>query len=620
MPKVPTYTIGQQSLRPLEGEQRINVPEGAFGGLAGKALEGAGKSMGTAVDIYAKVQQQLLERTEDATILKFENDLADQIRLGLYEKDPNTSGTPGTNKAPTAPQRKYGFTHLRGESALNEQSNYQKSFKKFADSIGNDLTARGRAKWLAIKQSRLQSANNTLASHAVRELRVYEDEMYKESIESSAADAISFGTDFEPATIESVTSEMAAGRAILKEQSRLHGWSTAVLEAKLKAYDSGVHEGIINNFLAEDQPSLAEQYLKRVVKSDGTTVKDQILENNKPAIVAKIKSRTLQARSKRLVEEIVVDVNDPTPSMTLKEARTRIREQLTKPDQLPLLQATLTRLEKVYSDVSANLAAEEQAAWAQLNKVQDFSQLTPDEQYLIETRSPTALHSWLKTRGAVFADRDVYPQLQELISEAQRGNRKAFETLRNTILERDYGGKLTDAHMDSARKSIKALMDTGSTQLIGNYTADVKHTLQSMFGKSSEAKWTKKQLKFRNWFRAEMNQWSEDFKDQNGSWPTTEEVSKKLFSLSETVSVERDWGLDPKVELDDLPLADVDDIKALLKSADPKKDPTAKEIIHAYYYLQDSDKKEAEKRKTLRNRYKDKNKEIFKAKAMLADD
>lgn len=630
MPKVPQYQLGQQQLRPLEGEQRITVPEGAFGGLMAEQMVKSGKEAKRTVDQVAKFSQVLSERVEDANLLKLENELAEEIRVGLYEtpsKENQVLKKAGVSSFGADQNRTYGFTTLQGQDAMNWQKEYEKRFQKFADSRGEGLGSRGRAKWEAIKHRRLLDANNRMSAHAVKQLGVYEGEQFQAAIEASAADAVSYAGDTTGTSWpETFQAEMKSGVERINKWATLHGWSEDQREAKIDGYVSGIHEGVVDRLLAEDKPSLAEAYLKRGLRGQpGKTVADEILPGNLTKITATIRGETLKTRSLRLTEELVGgDVDSPILTMTQQEARKKIRDKLSGDDQVQLLDATLTRIDRVYSEQTQNALNAERSAWDKLVKVGNLDQLTVDERQLV-MMSPTKLRNFLRL-DPVASDTEAWGEISELITLANGGNVKAASRLRDLNLSKDYGGRLTKTHMDQATKAIRSWGTGKPTPLVGTYTSQVTNVLNSMLGKSSKAKWSSSDKKFGIWFNHEMNIWGADFQDRNGSWPSTKEIDAKLFSLSEQITVEREgvFKLNKVRELDDIPLKSVKDIQTLLKEASPEDhyDPTASEIIHTYSYLEDSSHSDSQKRTYIQNRLKDKRERgrIFEAKSLLKDE
>ena len=149
-----------------------------------------------------------------------------------------------------------GALNVRGEASFTLPEDIDQEYEKVAGTIEAKLgTPEQKAAWSRMKQERGANIALNIRRHVAGEMRTYETTKLKATIEGAQQLAIANALDPRRVGVE-MTRAIDAMRAAAP---RL-GVSQEVLDQQIRAFQSGTHEGVIENLIANDQERAAAAY------------------------------------------------------------------------------------------------------------------------------------------------------------------------------------------------------------------------------------------------------------------------------------------------------------------------------------------------------------------------
>ncbi|WP_167480592.1 D-alanyl-D-alanine carboxypeptidase family protein [Mesorhizobium waimense] len=184
-----------------------------------------------------------------------------------------------------------GFMTLEGRNAVDQRKTFEEEAADKRKEFGAGLSAGAARAYQTASQARLQSVYQQSIVHSAGERKAWFKDASAARVETFANDAlVNFNN---PAT---VTKNIAAGQAELRQQGSLLGWDAATLKQREGDYVSGVHKNITLR-LAQDDAIAAEKYMK--ANADQMTGADQYSLN------ASLETELVAEKSKREAEAIL---------------------------------------------------------------------------------------------------------------------------------------------------------------------------------------------------------------------------------------------------------------------------------------------------------------------------
>lgn len=153
-----------------------------------------------------------------------------------------------------------GFVHAKGSDAVTKPllQDYSKQFDDAANQISETL---GTPQQKALFRKRADVAGlqfqDDLMRHIVREGDVYEEQIFKGASQTEAAN-VSQNWDKPDAVALSITRM----QALVDQRAKTLGWAPEVKEAVMREQMGNLHEGVIDQALANHQYSYAEGWFK----------------------------------------------------------------------------------------------------------------------------------------------------------------------------------------------------------------------------------------------------------------------------------------------------------------------------------------------------------------------
>ena len=153
-----------------------------------------------------------------------------------------------------------GFVHAKGSDAVTKPllQDYSKQFDDAANQISETL---GTPQQKALFRKRADVAGlqfqDDLMRHIVREGDVYEEQIFKGASHTEAAN-VSQNWD-KPDAVALSTTRM---QALVDQRAKTLGWAPEVKEAVMREQMGNLHEGVIDQALANHQYSYAEGWFK----------------------------------------------------------------------------------------------------------------------------------------------------------------------------------------------------------------------------------------------------------------------------------------------------------------------------------------------------------------------
>lgn len=404
MPVVPLYGSRKVGLDKLPGArlQPVDTPEAEGAGLAAAqsqaasldekgALAGAATSeklagLGGAVarvgfSMYDAIQREERDAADETALLTAKNQLADWKAQTLY--DPNAGA----------------FTK-KGKDAFGLPEDVATSYRDAVGTIGQGLTTdKQQRKFQEFAANEWQSVDIQVRRHVYQEIQGYRDGELKSAIGNMADDAI---RNYQDPVL--VGKNLGQIEEAIRSNAPAMGLGPEAIDEQLRAVRSGVHVGVINQLLANDQSGKAQSYFD--------AVKDQIKGDQQDNLAKALETSGLRKQAQTIADTV-------STAGTLSEQLAKVRDMNLDPK---LRDEVEGRLEHTAAIVDrAQREAEERTmrgAYDVLDKTGDVTKIPAADWagFSGGTRSALLSYADKRTRG-VQPDTD-YPTYYGLLQKA----------------------------------------------------------------------------------------------------------------------------------------------------------------------------------------------------------
>src|SRR5919109_3079066 len=150
-----------------------------------------------------------------------------------------------------------GALTVKGKDVLPLHDKVLEAFDAKADEIAKGLSSdEQRVAFQRLRDNRRESIGNTLAAHSMRELERYDADETKGYVDAahSAAIAKIDNPALDPhARMAGVSLELSRGEAAIRGYAQRNGVAPALVEQQVAELRPGVHVGVIDRMLTNDQ-------------------------------------------------------------------------------------------------------------------------------------------------------------------------------------------------------------------------------------------------------------------------------------------------------------------------------------------------------------------------------
>lgn len=248
MPRVPVYQPNQ--VAPVEATgARFRAADN--GGGIGRAISEGFQRVGAAVQNFANVQDEIDLRFDDTMSRKQALDY--QVR---------------------ATEITSSFEMLEGENAPAKRAETEKALKDLRDRLMSSATNPRMRQMLDERLSAYAATNMArVASHSVKQLGVMEDSTDASQAAMSAEEAIASWQDPKLAR-----AHIQTGLAVVERLWQRKGLGADRVTYEKQKYESGIHRGVIDRMLSDDDVDAASVYFDAHL--DDMTAGDEIAAAN----------------------------------------------------------------------------------------------------------------------------------------------------------------------------------------------------------------------------------------------------------------------------------------------------------------------------------------------------
>lgn len=226
------------------------------------------------IALFTKMQDDERKAADETALLKAQNQLSEWTNQTLY--DPNN-----------------GAFAKKGQDALPLPEQVREGFTQKASEIGAALsTPEQRSGWARMQEREWESIDLQVRRHVFGEMQSYRAGELKAAVANS--------TD---AAIRSAQDPLLVGEHLAKAVTAIHavgpslGLGKEAIEEQVRATQTGVHIGVINQLLALDQDKNAAEYFAHV--------KDQIAGDRLDQVQKAIEAGNLRGESQRTADKII---------------------------------------------------------------------------------------------------------------------------------------------------------------------------------------------------------------------------------------------------------------------------------------------------------------------------
>lgn len=247
MPRVPELDL--PSVSPSAGQMPMySAPDSPD--IAGKQLQEQGKHQMAAGVQLIKMQRYLQAEQDDAATKELDNQLAEQFRTVLYDKDS-------------------GYLAKNGKDAATGREAISSDLTKIRDDLlakaGNDTQKQMLAQ---VSGKRLEAAMMHVDGHAMHQTFVWKENESISRIKSSVADAVTNSVSWQMADQEgAATGPFNTAKATATQEAmdvaKLRGYDTAQTKQFVSEVQAGLHGTVLSNMVSLGQSNSARDYLEK---------------------------------------------------------------------------------------------------------------------------------------------------------------------------------------------------------------------------------------------------------------------------------------------------------------------------------------------------------------------
>jgi hypothetical protein len=337
----------------------------------GKQMEAMGAAMMNSGTAVIKIAERIQDDIDDAVTKKWDNETADFIR-----------------------QEKNKYLLTQGQDAVKGYQSIEDSLKKFVadktDSLDNEMQRKMYGK---VADSRLLAARAEMSAHQLKAVKEWKFNETKNRVENLMNDAIADSDKW--AVPGSLYEQRKAAMIAEVEDLAMQAGITKIVDGQvvvdrdseqyksvIRGANTKLHESVINQFVAQEQPKMAAAYLKNFKGDIDRTALD-----NLTAMVKKA--------------EETVNVKEDSLRLQLSMAKVPFDQALTNVNQMfadgkisaELRDATVTRLEHQNQIVKQ---AENKVNAQMLGEAQEWMIRNPGQSVL---NMPAKYQAWARETG-----------------------------------------------------------------------------------------------------------------------------------------------------------------------------------------------------------------------------
>ena len=288
MPTVPQYELGQVQSSGVNGMQNISAPADAFGANVARAQSGMGQEISRQAEIMFQREQKVQQAYEKGVLRELDNNLSSYIRDSLTNQES-------------------GFMMLTGRNAMSAKGALVENINEYRKSLEKDLNPRMLNNWSTMADSRVNSANNTISDHVMRETINYNKTESASRLAGLAEDVKLAGlsTDDEGNNPEAqkyvavgvieINSQLMDEFGIDVNSPRDEGEQEIINNAHLK-FTTLAHTSVIDSLIADQRPSVAKRYFEANQGEIDQATQDKIKKV--------LDTETQRAEAQRVTDEI----------------------------------------------------------------------------------------------------------------------------------------------------------------------------------------------------------------------------------------------------------------------------------------------------------------------------
>lgn len=586
MARVPTIqnpTVEARGIQPAamsDAKVRDSSTPGAFGADIGTSMSQLGQAADGAADVLFAADLEEKKRQNEAEAKDAESALIEYERQLLH--DPKT-----------------GYMNKSGRAAVDGREEVVKSLREKARELGGTLKSPYAQRYF--KEStdpRIGARSVDVSKHASRQQAAWEAVQSEARVEGAVDDAVNsaVGADGSP-DMRQIGINSALARTEIHEQAEREGWPSEKVTLEIERVQSTIHKGVIGRLLAQPGGVMdAKEYYGQN--------RDEVSGTDKSEIEAALKDGVVKAdaivKSDDIVNKAVKDATKAAAARTSTGGRegteapkVRVSDwfgaAMSEADKIadPLLRETtrnkvVDRAKQLQDVETQRLSAAWEGAVDHVDRggnPNDLPFAVRDELGVVKMNSLRAQYETAGRRvttpaGMSYAD-DLYSK-----SDAEVARMDPRE-MRAELNDDDYNEAVS--LVKAARDRIGGTVSAYDPRNSG-VTGYIKTVLEGagLGGSEDKEQRGKIILNVVAALRAKAA--------IKGSGLTMDEEREVIDRVNMQVG-EAGWFSDPEtiVEIDsvsDIPDADVEDIKAVLKANNPDAEPTDDQIINIFIQYQ----------------------------------
>lgn len=295
MATVPQYEIGQVRDRAVSGGfQQIQTNPDAFGAGIAQANINQGQVLSQLGDQAWQQAFQQRDKQDQATLRERDNLLTTRIRELLSDPD--------------------GYLSLSGRAAVESRQSIEKQLEDYMKELAKDLDPRILDQYKQFANQRINTAFNTIASHARSETDAWNADARTARIANQIQNV---GANYN--NPKQIQTELQLGiREVDSQLKDVYGIDVnnpkdddekAMINMARQEFTTKAHESVIANLLANDRYIGARTYFEEN--------KSQITAANHATIENSLKTHTIKGRMLEAADEILTKANNITDQLAL---------------------------------------------------------------------------------------------------------------------------------------------------------------------------------------------------------------------------------------------------------------------------------------------------------------
>ena len=308
MPTVPKYQTGQVTSRGINARQNINISDDAFGGNIARAQINQGKVISQLGDTMFDHALKIRDERDKGLMREMDNNYSTHIREQWSE-----------------------FSQLQGRSAMDARQPYLDSISEYRKKIAKDLDSRLTNSWNSMADARTNSYMNNITQHTTNQTIAYNKEQRTARIANQVSEMAAYPYDLVTGKINDAAIKKAklVGITEINDELKDKGIDVynprddgerAIINQAHLAFTTNGHTQVIENLLAADQATLADDYYKAnkaEIDSQNYNILENLLSNQTALKRAQRQTDIIMSDSELAGDfdaqlETARDIKDPT--------------------------------------------------------------------------------------------------------------------------------------------------------------------------------------------------------------------------------------------------------------------------------------------------------------------